>query len=443
VLWFWWTVIVLAFLLALGQNGFLFPFLYNYVPTFAFFQAPARYLIWAVTGLAILGAYGIERWRCPEKRGLYWLRLATAGAFAVTLGAGLAWLSLDAVKSTFIRATALAGLWGLGLGILTLLQPWFEKRGWHAAWNCAAFGWLLLDLLVAGWNLNPMISTNFYNRENPQAVQIREQLQGQRVYIPAEDLQALKFKRFLRFQDFSPLEDWFNMRAVLIPNLNLLDQVAYANNFDPLVPGRYPLWLKAVESASPLVRERWLQAAGVGLIEAVDPSRPSGVRFDPLPVRTGFEFFTCAESAQNVGEVIARFEEGAASHGLVLEGVEVSNAVCADPTGFEARVLSQTADRVVLALEAPADGWLSSAMTFYPGWRATVDGQPAGILRANLLFMAVPVPKGDHQIILQFRPMSFYLGGLLSILILLLITIQSAMQRRQSRVRTANHNGEM
>ena len=122
-----WGIVVLSFVLALGQNTPVFPFLFKHVPTFDMFQAPARYLIWATFGLAVLGGLGADRWRCPEKRGLYWLRLGTAGMFAVTLGAGIAWQTMGDVRLTFIRATALAGGWALGTGLFTLLIPLVRK----------------------------------------------------------------------------------------------------------------------------------------------------------------------------------------------------------------------------------------------------------------------------------------------------------------------------
>jgi hypothetical protein len=42
----------------------------------------------------------------------------------------------------------------------------------------------------------------------------------------------------------------------------------------------------------------------------------------------------------------------------------------------------------------------------HPWWRAEVDGAPAPVLRANMLFMAVRVGPGAHQIELRLtRPL--------------------------------------
>lgn len=43
---------------------------------------------------------------------------------------------------------------------------------------------------------------------------------------------------------------------------------------------------------------------------------------------------------------------------------------------------------------------------YYPGWDVTVDGQPARMLRANLLFRGVEVSAGQHRIEFAFHPLS-------------------------------------
>ena len=41
---------------------------------------------------------------------------------------------------------------------------------------------------------------------------------------------------------------------------------------------------------------------------------------------------------------------------------------------------------------------------WFPGWKCTVDGQHAPIYRANFLFRAIAIPKGDHQVVFDFDP---------------------------------------
>jgi uncharacterized membrane protein YfhO len=59
--------------------------------------------------------------------------------------------------------------------------------------------------------------------------------------------------------------------------------------------------------------------------------------------------------------------------------------------------------------------------TFYPAWRAYVDGRPAHIYRANYLFRAVAVPSGDHLVELRYESAAFQLGLLISAATLIVV----------------------
>lgn len=52
---------------------------------------------------------------------------------------------------------------------------------------------------------------------------------------------------------------------------------------------------------------------------------------------------------------------------------------------------------------------------YYPaGWRATIDGVQADILRADYAFRALAVPAGEHEIVFRFDPQSFHTGATIS-----------------------------
>jgi uncharacterized membrane protein YfhO len=53
--------------------------------------------------------------------------------------------------------------------------------------------------------------------------------------------------------------------------------------------------------------------------------------------------------------------------------------------------------------------------TWFPGWRATVDGKSAKIERAYGMVRGVLVDPGNHTIEMRYRPLSIYLGAALSL----------------------------
>ncbi len=61
-------------------------------------------------------------------------------------------------------------------------------------------------------------------------------------------------------------------------------------------------------------------------------------------------------------------------------------------------------DSLAVSIDAPARGLLVVNEAFYPGWRATVDGEPVPIFRANALVRAVPLAAGVHTVAMAYRP---------------------------------------
>src|SRR5919199_5938037 len=89
----------------------------------------------------------------------------------------------------------------------------------------------------------------------------------------------------------------------------------------------------------------------------------------------------------------------------------------------QATVTQYTADSVRIHTTASADAWLVLSDTYYPGWVASVDGQPTTVLRGDVLFRVVPVPAGEHEVQFRFEPGSVRLGLAISLVSLLVLII--------------------
>jgi len=481
--WFLAGLIGLSLVLALGKNTPVFPWLYRNIPTFAMFQAPARWLIWSVFALALLAGMGVEHWRQPHGWGLYWTRMWTMGAFAIMVGAGLAWLYLGTISPSFIRATALMGFFGVGIGILSQTAPPQEDQEKVTApvistqaargnmrqrlfqfappppklpdpnrpyrfglWQWAVAAFLALDLLAAGWGLNPGGPPELY-AASPVAAQIDRLQQGERVYLAKQQEDWLKYVRFLRFNTFDPGEDWQNLRATILPNTTLLDGIPSANNFDPLLPGRYADWVDMLEQASPQAYNQMLRLMGVGVIEMLNRSQPSGVQYRAYNGRR-LRQVDCARLASDPVEARSLVLSG----GLDLDQVVVLEGLAAPPVddcpkSAPAKPVDEPAviqlgggqttgtnpNRIEIHSSAKAPAWLVLSDVWYPGWQARVDGEPTQLLRADYLFQAVRVPAGEHQIVLSYQPLSFRVGAALSLISILIAGFIFICMRRAMR----------
>jgi hypothetical protein len=72
-------------------------------------------------------------------------------------------------------------------------------------------------------------------------------------------------------------------------------------------------------------------------------------------------------------------------------------------------------EALTIVAHSPTDAVLSVAQVDYPGWKATIDGQPTQILRAYGGLIAVIFPAGSHTIDLIYDPSSYRLGALVSL----------------------------
>lgn len=74
-----------------------------------------------------------------------------------------------------------------------------------------------------------------------------------------------------------------------------------------------------------------------------------------------------------------------------------------------------TPGHIRLTANAQRPSLLVVSESYYPGWHATLDGQPVQILRANYLSQGIVVPAGQHTIEMKYEPDSFRNGALLSV----------------------------
>ncbi|MFI5016078.1 MAG: hypothetical protein ACHQAY_27395 [Hyphomicrobiales bacterium] len=79
-----------------------------------------------------------------------------------------------------------------------------------------------------------------------------------------------------------------------------------------------------------------------------------------------------------------------------------------EPTRGEAmvRIVSYKRNCVIIEADTDKPGVLVLHDLFYPGWEAMLDDQLVPILKTNLLFRGVELPRGRHIIAFRFNPLS-------------------------------------
>jgi hypothetical protein len=133
-------------------------------------------------------------------------------------------------------------------------------------------------------------------------------------------------------------------------------------------------------------------------------------------------------------QVQALFEPGWDARARVLVTREPSPAgVPGEASPPSAAIDSEGPNRVnVRATAGDAGGYLLMLDTYTDDWHATVDGQPADLVRANGLFRAVRLAPGSHRVEFVYRPRAFHAGLALSAAALLVIVGLCTVGRHSS-----------
>lgn len=119
---------------------------------------------------------------------------------------------------------------------------------------------------------------------------------------------------------------------------------------------------------------------------------------------------------------------------VVAEPVDLPET--SDLPATPAQIASYTPSRVVVQATAVEQGLLVLGDLYYPGWQATIDGQPAEIVRANYVMRGVVVPAGAHTVEYRLAPASLRQGALVSlgaVLLLAALVLGERVLRRRGR----------
>jgi len=93
-------------------------------------------------------------------------------------------------------------------------------------------------------------------------------------------------------------------------------------------------------------------------------------------------------------------------------------------------ITQHLAEKIVLEVENPRPAILMLSEIFYPDWKAKVNSKPVEILCADYCLRAIPLPAGNHKVVIYYDRLWINIGIIISLLtvmltILTLLTIKS------------------
>ena len=86
-----------------------------------------------------------------------------------------------------------------------------------------------------------------------------------------------------------------------------------------------------------------------------------------------------------------------------------------------ARITRYESNRLIIETNAPTASVLVLSEIFYPGWVATIDGQPARIEVADYLLRGISLPAGRHRVEMHYTAPGVRRGAIISALTVCLV----------------------
>jgi hypothetical protein len=123
-----------------------------------------------------------------------------------------------------------------------------------------------------------------------------------------------------------------------------------------------------------------------------------------------------ADAPRRLDEPLANFRDSA-----FITGAPPMTGGC-DKAGNAAPVAQEPA-RLRFRAALPCSGLVVIGQTYYPGWKAFVDGKPVKLYEADGFLDGVPAPAGRHVIELVYRPWTVWTGAAISAATALLLLI--------------------
>jgi hypothetical protein len=402
---------------AFGWYTPAFRIVYEVLPGVHLYRRPAdaTFLIGALA--AILAGYGVHRlfsgppaaW---ERRHLTIAAGAVLAAFAIGLGLAL-WLGKVAQVPLPLAAAALSFA-GAALA-LAVAGPRMATKPMLAAAILAAF--TVADLAYNnGPNGATALPTAHYD-----------------VLDPATRNATIAFLRQKVVQN-ETRRDRIELAGLGFhwPNASLTHRLENTLGYNPMRLGLYSKATGAIDTSGlpeqrefaplfPSYRSTLADLLGLRFIVTGVPVETMDRRLKPgdlkLLTRTDDGFIY--ENPRAMDRVLFATEARAADFSQMLRDgrwpdidlrstVLIEEAPASQPPRRpgQARIVSYRNARVVVEADSTDGGWVVLNDLWHRWWSASVDGQPAQILRANVLFRAVAVPPGRHTVRFVFRPFS-------------------------------------
>jgi hypothetical protein len=449
-------LVFLSLALAFGAFTPVYPFLYRHTPLLGMLRYPEKFFFFTHALLLLMVLRGIARFQSSDaehsNRALILLAFVSSLIVVtyvflrfnpdllldfVTRSTGLPMppqLNVGNTASVLVNVERQIGLW---CGLLLLLFA--GKKGYMR--RPLASGLLLaavfIDLSWAHESYQYLLKPNVVE-QGPRILAAPDREPNRVFYYPQG--QSLHPSYFVIRRQPTMREVYAILFANLLPNAGIIYGFDYMQDINALGKDAYTKFLKFAHMIEPERRFRLLGALNVKYVvsfHSIDAPGITAVRHFPEHPSWLYQINQSVPRVYVVPKATVEKDPNNILTRLSTADFDSLREVILDrphqlPTSAEGRFFSHasiveyTNRQVTIRTSLSDSGVLVLADSFYPGWRAYVNGSEKQILRANFFFRGVPLPSGEHTVVFRYEPRSFLVGALISLLTLLAIVVVTA-----------------
>lgn len=396
---FYWGVVIVALLYALGGNFPLHSVIFHSIPGFSLFRNPGRAGILITFAAALLAGWSLDS-LLFEDRDLKPGKLHRRLLLSILGGGVLLWLltATGSFVSTFtfmrnpqilalVQQSTLVGvvLFGIAGGIVYALI----RRRWNpllalallALFHCVDVSWFGGRQPLS--NVNP---AEYFARTNQLVDALKQEGKNEVFRINSRTSGGLIMDR----------------------NQGMIDRIF-------MMEGYTPLALQRVYAPYGSPTQTWDL---LNVKYKVLPDERNRISFVPHPTYLPRAFFLYkTHTASNDSAVVRYLKSPEFDHrAIALFEKEPNDPVAPPDTAplWRAHITSYEINSTLLTVETSHRGVLVLSEIFYPGWHATIDGSDTEIYRVDYNLRGIIVPAGLHTVAFRFAPESFARGSLLT-----------------------------
>ncbi|KIG17634.1 hypothetical protein DB30_02909 [Enhygromyxa salina] len=429
-------VAALTIFASLGPATPVFGWVVEWVPGFGYFRAPSRLICLASVALAYACALGLEL----HRRGHVRARLLLGVAGVVVLVPGIAALTRETYGGE--RWGLLAALLvGVGVAALALGERWRERAGW------VIVAVTVIDLVGLAAPRSPfakrsrdepptareldgrvMQSLEYIGEREPDPIAARVMIAeglgygsyNHTILRGLDGVSGYNGTSLLRFLDVMHLIETgsFYPRTGLYRDETALKPRQFDARIDML-------------GAPYIVSHAALNTPRYKFLRRLyTDHKTERVSFNKHAVPRAY-LSTKTIVAPTLGEREAALRTFDPAHETVVEdpSLALNGAASIEPVPLA----RPRPEHLILECEPQEPALLVITDSYYPGWRATVDGIETPIVPVNHMFRGVPLEPGAHVVELVFRPLSFAIGWRLNIGMLALLALGMAWTSHRRR----------